>query len=203
MSGLFRLHNYSPFEKVYASLLFIAGLSLRDVSRRYCLTHASRESVREWAHRLMSIFKLGRKDRRLVAVDETVEKRFGDRAYVWSAIDVDTDEIIAVYASKDRSIPNALTFLRRVLEVCEGKPVIVVDRGPWYQWALERLGIEYFQERNRIERWFRELKDKTRRIYNNIKTVKSIEEIATAIALIHNTAHGIMGFGCSCFLPRL
>ncbi|MEM3032058.1 MAG: IS6 family transposase, partial [Nitrososphaerota archaeon] len=62
-------------------------------------------------------------------------------------------------------------------------PVIVVDRGPWYQWALERLGIEYFQERNRIERWFRELKDRTRRFYNNIKTVKSIEEITTAIAL--------------------
>ncbi|MEM4375065.1 MAG: hypothetical protein QXI97_08765 [Nitrososphaerota archaeon] len=44
---------------------------------------------------------------------------------------------------------------------------MVVDRGPWYQWALNRLGIEYIQERNRIERWFRELKDRTRRFYNN------------------------------------
>ncbi|MEM4373620.1 MAG: hypothetical protein QXI97_01305 [Nitrososphaerota archaeon] len=65
MSRLFRLHNYSPFDKAYASLLFIAGLSLRDVSRRYCLTHASRESVREWSHRLKSVFKPGRKDRKL------------------------------------------------------------------------------------------------------------------------------------------
>jgi transposase-like protein len=48
------------------------------------------------------------------------------------------------------------------LDSCEGKPLIVVDRGAWYIWALERLGIIYFQEtlvnRNRIERWFREMK---------------------------------------------
>jgi transposase-like protein len=48
------------------------------------------------------------------------------------------------------------------LDSCEGKPVIVVDRGPWYRWALERLGITYFHgtfgNRNRIERWFREMK---------------------------------------------
>ncbi|MEM3081624.1 MAG: DDE-type integrase/transposase/recombinase [Nitrososphaerota archaeon] len=119
MERLFRFHNYSPFDKAYASLLFIAGLSLRDISERYCLTHASRESVREWSHRLKSVFKPGRRARRLVAVDETVERRFGDRAYVWSAIDVDTGEIIAVYASKGRSILNALTFLKRVLNTCE------------------------------------------------------------------------------------
>jgi len=50
--------------------------------------------------------------------------------------------------------------------------VIVVDRGPWYPWALRRLGIEYFHEtfgeRNRVERWFRKLKNRTRRLYNNI-----------------------------------
>lgn len=47
---------------------------------------------------------------------------------------------------------------------------------------------ETFGNRNRIERWFRELKNRTKRFYNNVnaKTVKSIEEIATAIALIHN-----------------
>jgi len=192
MSRLFRFHNYSPFDKAYASLLFIAGLSLRDISERYGLTNASRESVRDWSHRLMRVFKPERRCRRIVAVDETVEKVSGRIVYLWSAVDVDKGEIIALYASRDRSIMNALTFMKRVLKACDGKPVIVVDRGPWYQWALRRLGIEYihetFGERNRIERWFRELKDRTKRFYNNInsKTVKSIEEIATAIALIHN-----------------
>jgi hypothetical protein len=96
---LFRHHRYSPLEKLCSVILFIAGLSLRDVSERFCLTFASRESV---------------------------------------------------------------------------------------------LGITYFHEtfgnRNKIERWFRELKNRTKRFYNNVnsKTLKSIEEIATAVAIVHN-----------------
>jgi transposase-like protein len=59
-------------------------------------------------------------------------------------------------------------------------------------WALERLGITYLHEtfgsRNKIERWFRELKDRTKRFHNNInaKTLKSLEELVTAIAAMHN-----------------
>ena len=58
--------------------------------------------------------------------------------------------------------------------------------------ALERLGITYFHEtfgnRNKIDRWFRELKNRTKRFHNNVnsKTLKSIEEIATAVAIVHN-----------------
>jgi transposase-like protein len=78
------------------------------------------------------------------------------------------------------------------LDSCEGKPVVVVDRGPWYRLALDRLGMTYFHEtfgeRNRIERRFRELKNRTKRFYNNVnsKTLKSIEELVTAIAIMHN-----------------
>jgi transposase-like protein len=47
--------------------------------------------------------------------------------------------------------------------------------------------MTYFQEtpgkRNRIERWFREMKNRTKMFYNNIntKTLKSLEELATAL----------------------
>jgi putative transposase len=57
---------------------------------------------------------------------------------------------------------------------------------------LERLGITYFHEnfgnRNRIERLFRELKNRTKMFHNNVnsKTLKSIEEMATAVAIVHN-----------------
>jgi hypothetical protein len=96
---LFRHHRYSPLEKLCSVILFIAGLSLKDVSERFCLTFASRESV---------------------------------------------------------------------------------------------LGITYFHEtfgnRNKIERWFRELKNRTKRFHNNVnsETRKSIGEIATAVAIVHN-----------------
>jgi transposase-like protein len=189
---LFRYHRYSPLEKLYSVILFIAGLSLRDLSERLCLTGASRESVRIWAHRSSSLFRPSKRARRLVAVDETVLKVNGQICYLWAAIDVDTNEILALYASRGRGIPSAIEFLRKVLDSCEGKPVIVVDRGPWYRWALDRLGITYFHEtfgnRNKIERWFREMKERTKRFYNNVnaKTLKSIEELVTAIAIIHN-----------------
>jgi len=80
---LFRHHRYSPLEKLYSVILFIAGLSLRDVSERFCLTFASRESVRIWAHRSSSLFKPSKRARRLVAVDETVLKVNGRICYLW------------------------------------------------------------------------------------------------------------------------
>ena len=47
---------------------------------------------------------------------------------------------------------------------------------------------ETFGNRNKIERWFRELKNRTKRFHNNVnsKTLKSIEELVTAIAIMHN-----------------
>ena len=51
------------------------------------------------------------------------------------------------------------------------------------------MGITYFHEtfgnRNKIERWFREMKERTKRFYNNVnaKTLKSIEELVAAIAI--------------------
>jgi transposase-like protein len=49
--------------------------------------------------------------------------------------------------------------------MCTNKPLVIVDRGPWYRWAFERLGLEYryerFGMRNRVERFFRYLKERT------------------------------------------
>jgi transposase-like protein len=200
-SNLFRSHRNPPLEKLYSVILFIAGLSLRDLSERLCLTGASRESVRIWVHRFSSLFRPSRRVRRLVAVDETVLKVNGQICYLWAAIDVDTNEILALYASRGRGIPNAIKFLKMVLRSCHGKPIVVVDRGPWYRWALERLGLTYFHEtfgnRNKIERWFREMKERTKRFYNNVnsKNLKSIEDIAMAVAIVHNLVRTGIGRG--------
>jgi hypothetical protein len=42
----FRHHRYSPLEKLYSVILFNLGLNLRDIFERFCLTYASRDSVR-------------------------------------------------------------------------------------------------------------------------------------------------------------
>jgi putative transposase len=145
IAGLFRFNRYSLVEKAYSVLFHVVGLSLRDVSDRYCVTTASRESVRRWFHKFSKIFSVEKKFRNTIAVDETVVKMHGLRAYVWSAVDVDSGEILAIYASRGRNILIALKFLRMVLGRYINKPL--VDRGPWYRWALERLGLKYQHQR--------------------------------------------------------
>jgi transposase-like protein len=92
LDRLFRFNRYSLVEKAYSVLFHVVGLSLRDVSERYCVTNASRESVRRWFHKFSKIFSVEKRFRCYVAVDETVVKMHGLRAYVWSAVDVDSGE---------------------------------------------------------------------------------------------------------------
>jgi transposase-like protein len=78
---------------------YVAGISLRDISERYCVTNASRENVRRWFHRFSKLFYVDRRFRGSVAVDETVVKMHGLRAYVCSAVEVHSGEILAIYVS--------------------------------------------------------------------------------------------------------
>jgi len=56
-----------------------------------------------------------------------------------------------------------------------------VDRGPWYRWAFERLGLEYryerFGMRNRVERFFRYLKERTIVFHHKLSTRNHIQGI--------------------------
>lgn len=56
----------------------------------------------------------------------------GAVVYVWSAVDVDSGELLALEASYGRSCLNALNFLKKVLKMCLNKPKVIVGRGPWY-----------------------------------------------------------------------
>jgi transposase-like protein len=79
--------------------------------------------------------------------------------YMWSAVDVDSKELLTLEASYVRSSLNTLTFSTKALKMCTNKPLVIVDKGPWYRWAFERFGLEYRHEkfgmRNRVERFFR------------------------------------------------
>jgi transposase-like protein len=77
---------------------------------------------------------------------------------------VDTREILAIYASWQRSGLNAYIFIRKVLMACLNKPLILVDGGPWYPWTLKPNWLKWlhltFGERKAIERYFRTLKER-------------------------------------------
>jgi len=89
-----------------------------------------------------------RRYRRCIAVDETKIERKGEPIYVflWAARDVDTKEVLTFRASFTRSTLDAEIFLKQILEYCENKPLFLVDKGPWYREAFERLGLEYRHE---------------------------------------------------------
>jgi transposase-like protein len=116
---------------------------------------------------------LGGRYRHCIALYETKLSVKGVYVYVWSAVDVDSGEILAIYASWSRNMLIAMMkFLRMVLGRCINKPLIIVDRGPWYMWALERLGLEY-----RYERFFRYLKERTIVFHHKLSARNHIQGI--------------------------
>ena len=48
---------------------------------------------------------------------------------------------IALEASYGRSTLNALSFLKKALKMCTYKPLVIIDKGPWYRWAFESIGM--------------------------------------------------------------
>jgi transposase-like protein len=102
---------------------------------------------------------------------------------------VDSKELLVLEASYGRSSLNALSFLKKALRVYTNKPLVIVDRGPWYRWALKRLGLEYMHEkfgmRNRIEKFFRYLSEGTIVFHHKMSTRNYIQGI-TNIKLFLN-----------------
>ncbi|MEM3648042.1 MAG: hypothetical protein QW506_02625 [Thermoproteota archaeon] len=50
--------------------------------------------------------------------------------------------------------------------------MMIVDKGPWYRWALQRLGLDYEYHRSgvriRVEIFFRYLKERTAVFHNKL-----------------------------------
>jgi len=74
--------------------------------------------LRRWFHRFSRMFSVEKRFRRAVALDEIVVEIHGFRAYVWSALDVDSGEVLAIYASWSRNMIVAMKFIRMVLDGC-------------------------------------------------------------------------------------
>ena len=93
-----------------------------------------------------------KKRRTLIAIDETIIKANKKKFYVFSAIDVERNELILMRVYTTRNYLTARSFVKEILNYCENKPKFVVDKDPWLRKALESLGLEFKHETFRKEK---------------------------------------------------
>ena len=87
-----------------------------------------------------------KKKRNLIAIDETVVKANRKKYYVFSALDIERNELILMRVYTARNYLTAKSFVKEVLNYSENKPKFVVDKAPWLRRALESLGLEFEHE---------------------------------------------------------
>jgi len=84
------------------------------------------------------------RERKRIAIDEKEIDINGKKVYLWTVVDVDNEEVIAVMVTRWRCSLDTLRLLGRVVRKCAGKlPRVLIDGGDWYPWALQRYGFRY------------------------------------------------------------
>lgn len=138
----------TPTERrVLAGFLYHAGASFRRIKP---FVERSHVAVHDWYHRLAYLFEPDHDRRSAVAVDETTLDIEDEEVYVWATVDVDTFEVLHIEISPGRSSLDALLFLKEMLRYCHGQPVILADRGEWYDWPLDLFTCEPSEKRGEI-----------------------------------------------------
>jgi transposase-like protein len=163
------------------------GLSYRKIKQKLEFLYGVKvaiSSIHSWVKSFQE--KVGvpvdKKERTQIAIDETVVKSRDRRLYLWSAIDLKNGELVAFDVSVGRSELDAMLFLYKIKVKCKGKlPVLVTDKGPWYNETINRVGFDCihnaFSIRNPIEQFFKLVKDRTRVFYNNLNTKKGVKHL--------------------------
>jgi len=172
----FLKNKISVEKKIKAAELYLKGLSYRQAGKILGISHTTVwETVQKLAEAIYKPKTLAvKKQRNYIAVDETVIKLNGEKRFLWAAIDVETREVLAVWITTTRNSWIAREFLLVVLKSCENPPIFLVDGAGWYESAFKSLGLDFihetFGQRNSIERWFRTVKERTKRFWNNFRS---------------------------------
>ena len=93
-----------------------------------------------------------KKPRNLIAIDETVVKARKKHYYIYSAVDVERNELILMGVYTTRNYLTTKSFIKEVPEYCENKPKFIIDKAPWLIQALESLGLEFKHQTFRREK---------------------------------------------------
>ena len=198
--GIFQRHKKPLAAKVECFLLYLAGLSYNLVAQHLSSKYGyvSKFSAYDWMQKMKQVrdylWSPIKCLRRCVAVDETKLKVNGKIFYVWSAIDADTKEILHIDVTWTRNIAVAKWFLQDVMNSCTKQTLFITDKGAWYKQAFKSLKLKHEfvsgHDRGYIERFFRTLKERTRRFFNNFtrrkgNVLRHIAEFCQLWALVY------------------
>lgn len=192
--GLYERVRTPHWVKLKAVRTYLAGASLRGTAWALKdLWAFSHEAVRLWVQRLAHLFPRHAARHDLVVIDETsVFLRDGSEVFVWAALDGETQESLGTWVSQGRSGLEAYLFAQAVVDRCTGRPRIVVDRGVWYPWALDRVDAEWEVVsggvRSLVGSYFGSLKARLEKMESGHGTWHSRETLAGVVRM-----HGWMG----------
>ncbi len=169
--NIFFRERKSNEQRAQGMLLYNADLSYEKAGM---FVNASYEAVREWYQKGKELFEQSTeiKIRKWIAVDEKEITINVATIFIWGAVDLDNEKVIAVWVSSGRSSLEAAAFLKRVRDFCCGKlPRVFIDGGTWYPWALNKAGfnrytVVAFGYRSAIERFFWGIEYRIRRFWN-------------------------------------
>jgi putative transposase len=143
--GIFK-RNKVPLElKILGLAFYIQFSSLRRAARALSEVHeVSKTAVWKWVKRLREKLNIKpyKTHRRLIALDETCIKVAGFEYWVYTALDLDRNEIISMKVSPFRSSLTARLFIEDTLRYCDGRPSFVVNGAPWLEGVLKELGLK-------------------------------------------------------------
>jgi len=144
---IFKRNKKDPELKIYALLLAFQGISARRISRGLnkaisnSAVHYSLMNAKEKLHELMNN---ERKERKIIAMDETKIKMNGKHYSIYSAIDVERNEIIAMKEFVTKNYFTTLLFVKEVLKACLNKDfAVLTDNLPFYQQVADEVGAVY------------------------------------------------------------
>jgi len=81
--------------------------------------------------------------RRSRSINETKMKVKGTWYFFWAAVDTENGELLGIALTPTRDGHDASRSIRRMLRACTNTPTVLVDGGPWYSWALSRMGVPW------------------------------------------------------------
>ncbi len=109
---IFSRERKSNEQRAQGMLLYHAGLSYEKAG---IFTGVSYEAVQEWYQKGKELFEAStkRKSRKWIAVDEKEIKINGTTIFIWGAVDIDDEKVMAVWVSFGRSSLEAAIFLKK------------------------------------------------------------------------------------------